>query len=216
MSLIKDPKPKTKDLLCAILLAAGQSKRMGRLKPLLPFGEKTILESCTDSFTQAGVNSIVVVLGHQADTIKERLGHLPVQFVLNPDSESEMGESIACGIRALPAESEATFITPADYPALPPSVIVDLAERWLRAEAKLLMPEYASRGGHPVLIDLCFREELLNLDPGRGLRGFFEEHREQLQRIPVQSPFVARDLDTWDDYRALHEEIFGTAPPEET
>src|SRR5215510_1491618 len=100
MSLIKDQRPKTKDLLAAILLAAGQSQRMGKLKPLLPFGEKTVLESCVDSFKQAGVNTIVVVLGHQADTIKKSLGHLPVQFVVNPDYESEMAESIACGIRA--------------------------------------------------------------------------------------------------------------------
>src|SRR5262245_25297255 len=215
MTQNKEQRSKNKAHLSAIILAAGQSKRMGKLKPLLPFGEKTVIESCIDSFNQASVDLIVVVLGHQANSIQERLSSLAVQFAFNPQAESEMSESIACGVRALPADWAATFITPADHPAVPASVIITLADEWRGGEAKLLIPEYAGRGGHPVLVDLCFREELLNLDPGRGLRGLFDEHRGLIRRIPVDSPFVARDLDTWDDYRALHEEVFGTTPPEQ-
>jgi len=51
---------------------------------------------------------------------------------------------------------------------------------------------------------------ILRLDPERGLREFFEEHRLEVKRLPVSSPFVARDMDTWEDYRRLHEEVFGS------
>jgi len=52
----------------------------------------------------------------------------------------------------------------------------------------------------------------LSLDPGRGLRSLFEEHRNEVRRVPVEWPYVARDMDTWEDYWRLHEEIFGRPP----
>ena len=75
-----------------------------------------------------------------------------------------------------------------------------------------MQPEYAGRGGHPVLIDLTYRDELLALDPTSGLRSFFAAHREDVKRLPVESPYVARDMDTWEDYRRLHEDVLGVFP----
>jgi molybdenum cofactor cytidylyltransferase len=209
----QDPRPKTRTV-AAILLAAGQSKRMGAFKPLLPFGDWTVIESCIDYLQKGGVKNIVVVLGLRAEEIKARLKGLPIQFALNPDPESEMGASIACGVRELPVDCRATLIALTDHPAVPASVVVDLIDRWRAGPAKLILPDYQGRGGHPVLIDLAFRKELLNLDPSRGLRALFDVHRDQVGRVPVNSPFVARDIDTWDDYRALYREVLGAEPPE--
>lgn len=197
--------------VAAILLAAGRSRRMGAFKPLLAFGESTVIESCITNFSGGGVETIVVVLGHRADELRARLKHLPIKFASNPDPDSEMSKSIACGVRALSEETRATLIAPADCPALPSVVIAQLIAEW-RNGAGLLIPEFAGRGGHPVLIDLGYRDELLELDAERGLRGLFDRHRDLVQRVPVQSPYIARDLDTWDDYLALHREIFGTTP----
>jgi molybdenum cofactor cytidylyltransferase len=198
----------------AIILAAGQSKRMGAFKPLLPFGNKTVIESCVDYLTRAGVHAIVVVLGHRAADIKQRLSGLPVQFAFNPIPNSEMSESIACGVRQLALASQATFIAPADFPAVPPQVVASLIAEWEQGNGKLLIPEYRGRGGHPVLVDLFFRDELRQLDTRRGLRGLFEANPDCVRRVAVDSPFVARDIDTWDDYRALYREALGTEPPE--
>jgi CTP:molybdopterin cytidylyltransferase MocA len=200
--------------VAAILLAAGQSTRMGAFKPLLPFGSTTVIESCIDYLQRGGAESIVVVLGHRAEAIKERLQGSAVLFALNPDPESEMGASIACGVRELPPDCQATLIAPADYPAIPPEVVAALINSWRTRSQKLLAPKYEGGSGHPVLVDLCFREQLLTLDPQRGLRGLFDEQRAQVLRVPVDSPFIARDIDTWEDYRALHQEVFGSEPPE--
>src|ERR1700682_1183606 len=200
--------------VAAILLAAGQSKRMGAFKPLLPFGEKTVIESCVDYLQRGGVETIVVVLGHRAEVIKEKLKGFAVRFALNPDPESAMSESIAWGVREIPADCQATLIAPSDYPAIPPVVVATLLNSWRTRAAKLLAPKYEGGGGHPVLVDLCFRDQLLQLDPQRGLRGLFDEHRGAILRAPVDSPYIARDIDTWEDYRALYQSVFGSEPPD--
>src|ERR1041385_2262272 len=83
----------------AILLAAGQSRRMGALKPLLPFGKTTVIESCISYLTTGGVESVVVVVGYRAGEIREQLSNYSVTFAVNPDTTSEMAASIAVGVR---------------------------------------------------------------------------------------------------------------------
>ena len=207
----KDQKPKTGDVV-AILLAAGQSRRMGAFKPLLPFGKTTVIHSCLNNLRAGGVEVVVVVAGHRAAELRARLGDVAsTHFVVNPDPQSEMSASIACGVQALPPTARAVVIALTDQPAIPPSVIQNILNAW-NAGSRLIIPEYKERGGHPVLVDLEFREQLLSLDPQRGLRAFFDAHQNQVHRLKVDSPYIARDMDTWDDYAALHEETFG-APP---
>ncbi|MBA3568122.1 MAG: nucleotidyltransferase family protein [Pyrinomonadaceae bacterium] len=195
----------------AILLAAGRSARMGAFKPLLPFGKTTVVRSGIQSLREAGVEDIVMVLGHRAKELQENLGDLRLHFALNPDATSEMSASIACGLRELPPDARAALIALTDQPAVPPDVIRAIVSEWISGE-RLVIPEFQGRGGHPVLVDLRFREELLNLDSSGGLGSFFKTHQEHVRRLSVNSPFIARDMDTWDDYCALHEEVFGIQP----
>src|SRR5436853_3212068 len=199
-------------MIDAILLAAGRSSRMGAFKPLLPFGGRSVVEACVSNLLSGGVDEVVAVVGHRADEVRERLAHLPVRIAINDDAESEMGVSISRGIEQISPDTEAVLLALVDQPAIPPEVIRLLITERKRTGARLIVPEYEGRGGHPVLIDLSFREELLNLDPQRGLRGLFDAHRAQALRVAVASPYVARDMDRWDDYRALYLEIFGIEP----
>jgi molybdenum cofactor cytidylyltransferase len=195
----------------AILLAAGRSERMGTFKPLLPFGETTVIRTCIQNLRGAGVEDIVVVLGHRADELRRTITDLHLRFAINVDSTSEMSASIACGLKELIPETQAALIALTDQPSVPPDVIRSIVKEWT-VEGRMIIPEFQGQGGHPVLVDLRFRQELLNLDSGRGLKSFFDVHKEQVFRLPVNSPFIARDMDTWDDYRSLHEEIFGIPP----
>ena len=197
----------------AIILAAGRSRRMRAFKPLLKFGNSTVIDCCIQNFRDAGVEQVVVVAGHRADELRRHLYHIAI--VNNPQPDADMSSSIRLGVQALSAESKAVLITPVDHPAVPPQVISDLITQW-KTGAKLVVPEYDGHGGHPVIIDLSFREELLKVDQQRnGLRGFFEVHRSEVVRVPVESPYIARDMDTWDDYVALHQELFGSPPAEQ-
>lgn len=203
-------------MISAILLAAGLSRRMGAFKPLLPFGERTVIEACIGNLQEGGVEEIVVVVGHRVDELRERLAQVAVCFAVNAEAESEMSVSIARGVEQIRSGMEAVFIALVDQPAIQPEIIRLLIAERERTGARLVVPEYEGRGGHPVLIDLGFRDELLNLDPQRGLRALFETHRAEVLRVAVNSPDVVRDLDTWDDYRALYQDFFGTEPPEDS
>jgi molybdenum cofactor cytidylyltransferase len=197
--------------VAAILLAAGRSRRMGAFKPLLRFGDRTVIECCIDNLRAADIKDIIVVAGHRAEDVREKLKDLEVSIVVNPEPDSEMSVSIACGIQQLPGNAQAAIIALVDHPAVQPSVIKVLIDEWRRGAA-LVQPEHDGRGGHPVLIDLAYRDELLALDPQSGLRALFAAHRDEVHRVPVESPYVARDMDTWEDYRRLHEDVFGVSP----
>jgi len=186
---------------------------MGAFKPLLPFGNKTVIECCIDYLREGGVDVVVVVVGHRAHEIRARLNNQPVSFAFNPDPNSEMGASIAAGIRELPASAKATLIALTDHPAVPANVVKTLIEEWTKG-ARIVIPTWQDRGGHPVLVDLSFKPELLTLSSSGGLRALFQNHRGDVERIEVDSPFIARDMDTWDDYRALHQEVTGEPAPE--
>jgi molybdenum cofactor cytidylyltransferase len=212
MTKTKDQKPKTNEV-AAIILAAGRSERMGAFKPLLPFGSQTVIDSCVRLLRDGGVDTVVVVLGQdrRAEGLQKHLEDSRVIFAINPDAASEMSASIACGVRELPEGVKAVLITPADHPAVPPEVIEQLTSEW-RQGARLVMPTWKGHGGHPVLVELSFRDDLLNLDASSGLKGLLDVHRDDLRRLDVNSNYIARDMDTWDDYAALHQEVFGVPP----
>ncbi len=200
--------------IAAILLAAGHGRRMGAYKPLLPFGNQTIIETCIDNFERAGIEDIIVVIpARREEEMRARLSHLQVRFAVNTDEASEMSDSIARGVEQLSNETDALFIALADQPMIASAVIRKLLDERGRTGARIIAPEYKGRGGHPVLIDFVLRDELLHLDPKRGLRALLEARKDEVRRVAFGTECVVRDMDTWDDYCALHTETFGTAPP---
>lgn len=205
----EDQKPKP--LPSAILLAAGRSERMGAFKPLLPFGHTSVIQACLQSLREGGVEDIVIVVGHRADDIRAELKDSAVRIAVNDDPASEMDVSIARGTQSLAPNFSCVLVALVDHPAVPPAVVETLLAAW-QDGARLVIPTWKNRGGHPVLVDASFRKELTHLDPEHGLKSLFVKHHSQVQRIAVDTPYVARDIDTWDDYCALHEEVFGFAP----
>ena len=199
--------------VAAILLAAGQSSRMGAFKPLLPFADKTVIECCIESLRDGGVETIVVVVGHRAAEVRKKLDQQSLLFAMNPDPKSGMGASIAAGVHELPEQCQAVVIALCDHPAVPPAVVTTLLETW-KEGARLVIPTWQGRGGHPVLVDLSLKSELRELSTSGGLRSLFEAHKNDVKRVAVASPFIARDMDTWDDYLALHQEVTGKPAPE--
>ena len=186
---------------------------MGAFKPLLPFGELCVAEACAEALREGGAAEVVVVVGHRGEEVRASLAHLPyVRFAVNEEAGSEMGASVARGVEALSQEASALLVALVDQPAVPPAEIRSLVEERRRTGARLVVPEWRGRGGHPVLIDLAFREELLKLPSDKGLRALFDAHRAEVLRVPAGSPYVARDMDTWDEYVALHAEVFGVPP----
>src|SRR5260370_24184020 len=155
--IYKDQRSKIEEHRVAVLLAAGPSRRMGAFKPLLPFGDRTVIESCIDNLRAAGIGDIITVVGHRAGDIQERLKGPDISFALNPDPDSEMSVSIACGLEQVNPSALALMISLVDHPAVPPEVIGLIINEW-KSGARLVQPEHKGRRGHPVLVDLAFHD----------------------------------------------------------
>jgi len=202
--------------IAAVLLAAGRSRRMGAFKPLLPFGGVSVVEACVANLRAGGVREVVVVVGQRGAEVRAALARSEgLGFALNEVEGSEMGVSVARGVEALSEGAGAVLVALVDQPAVPPSEIARLIETRRRTGARLVVPVWEGRGGHPLLVDLSLREELLGIVAERGLRALFDAHRTEALRVPAASPYVARDMDTWEEYVALHTEVCGS-PPEES
>lgn len=203
-------------MISAILLAAGRSRRMGAFKPLLPFPSgRTVAEACVETLRGAAVGELVVVVGHRAREVRAALKGAGVRFAVNDEPGSGMGVSVARGVGLVSDGARAVLVGLVDHPAVPPEVVRSVIETYERTGARLVVPTWEGRGGHPVLVDLSLRKELSGVVAREGLRALFAAHADEVLRLPVGSPYVARDVDTWEDYRALYREVFGVAPSEE-
>jgi len=196
-------------VIWAVVLAAGESKRMGRPKQLLPYGPSTILENVLDKALASPVDGTLVVLGAAAERIAPLLSKRPVETVLNPDFRSGMLSSVRCGLRALPGSARAALIFLGDQPEVSPATARLVIEEYRRTARGLVLPVHWGRGGHPLLIDLKYREEIGLLSAGIGLRELLSRHPDDTLRIEVDDPGVSLDIDTPEDYDARIKVDFG-------
>lgn len=176
---------------------------MGRAKLLLPYQDTTIIENVIKNCISSKSDKAVVVLGAHREKIFPLIKHLPVTTVYNQDYKNGMLSSIQCGIRSLPPDIEALVLALSDQPGIPGKVIDLLIENFHRTKKGIILPVYSQKRGHPILIDLKFREEILNISPDIGLRALVHEHSEDILEIPVDCPSILKDIDTPDDYERL-------------
>ncbi len=190
--------------VAAIVLAAGQGSRMGGGKLLLPLGEKTVIERTVEALWKAGITDIVVVIGVYGLAVQRALRSFPVRFAYNLDPNSEMMESIRCGLRGIDPTSIAAFcVLPGDMPLVRPETVRKVVAELLASDRAIAVPVYRSRRGHPVV----FRSNLYNLvltfRSQQGLRPLVHGDLMQVLLVEVEDEGVVADLDSWDDYRRL-------------
>lgn len=190
-------------MITAILLAAGESRRMGQLKQLLPFGSKTVIETCLDALLASKADHVMVVLGHRADEIGRCLESLPVTCVVNPDYREGMSSSVKAGVQRLPPQTQAAMIALVDQPLVPSSVMDEIVDAYRSTSKKIVVPEFGGRSGHPVVIDMSYRDEILAVSPQAGLRELIYRHWDDVLKLPVQTDAVIDNMNTWEDYQRL-------------
>lgn len=203
----------------AVVLAAGESRRMGRPKMLLPWGEATVLEAVVRSLLAAPVNRVAVVLGHRAAEHRAALCSLAAEprvlVVDNPRYGEGMLTSVQAGVAALMQAGTALLsgVDRATGPCLPSgAVVIALGDQPLITPGTvarvlaghgggLTVPTFAGRRGHPVCVDRRLLGPLLALNPDEGLRGLFAQHPEAVVEVPVPTDEILLDVDTPDAYR---------------
>ena len=190
-------------MIGAVILAAGQSRRMGRNKLLLPYGAATVLETVVTEVTACpAVTEVVVVTGHEPDRITALLAPYPARCVFNPAyARAEMLVSLQVGLRALADEVQAVLIVPGDHPRLRRDIIQQVIDAYQPRE--LVIPSYQLKRGHPILIDRVWWEELLALPETASLRDFMRAHEDHIRYVVVETDSVLQDMDTPEEYDDL-------------
>jgi molybdenum cofactor cytidylyltransferase len=186
--------------VCALVLAAGKSERMGSQKLLLPFGEKTIIERVIDNILQAGLENILVVLGSHREEIEKVICHLPVTTCFNPYYSDGMHTSVIEGFRSLPENTGAVLVFLGDQPFIPAEVIQTVILTWRRSGKRIIIPTFQGKRGHPTLFDVRMQEEILHLDPVSGLRSITVKFPEEILEAEINFPQILKDIDTKSDY----------------
>jgi molybdenum cofactor cytidylyltransferase len=187
-------------MIWGIILAAGESKRMGWPKLLLPFGEKTVIETVIENSIVSKVEEILVVLGSDAEKITEKIKDYPVQISVNSHFREGMLSSIQCGFEALPEKAHAALVILGDQPSIPHSVIDRLIDAYEQTGKGIVLPAYRRKRGHPILVDMRYRDEVRRLSSDIGLRALIHSHTEDIREIEVHTPSILSDIDTVDDY----------------
>ena len=193
--------------IVAIVLAAGFSSRMGAFKPLLPFGERTLIDHVVTNLRDAGVGAHPCRHrlpgrrpGAGADAARRHAAH-------NPDFAAGMFSSVQTGVASLPADVDAFLLAPVDVPLLRPSTIARVLRAAAARASAIVYPNFRGERGHPPLIRRALFAEILASDGEGGLQALLARHEDEASDVAVFDWGCLVDMDRRDDYRRLLQEL---------
>lgn len=196
-------------MIPAVVLAAGKSTRMGRPKATLPLNGDTFLTRIIRTFREAGVDDVIVVVGHEAADVVEAVETrgLPARFVMNPEYESGQLSSLLAGLSAVDRPGTAALLlTLVDVPMIDVSTVRAVLERYRLTHAAIVRPVTGPLHGHPVLIDRRLFQELRRADAASGgAKPIVRAHASAAGDVTVDDPGAFLDVDTPDEYAQLLE-----------
>ncbi len=189
-------------MISAIILAAGQSKRMGQPKMLLPWGKLMVIEQVITVFLNAGIEDIIVITGGAHELVEEATARYPVRRIYNKDYMSgEMLSSLQCGLKGLPDQAQAALVGLGDQPQVREESVRSVREAYQKSKLGLVVPSFQIRRGHPWLVARPLWNELLQMKPPESPRDFLNRHAAEIHYVEVDTPSILVDLDTPDDYQ---------------
>jgi molybdenum cofactor cytidylyltransferase len=184
----------------AIILAAGESKRMGLPKMLLKFDGITMIEKVIENVKLADLGNAIVVLGSGSEEIKELVEKASFRHCYNENFSEGMLSSVKCGFRDLPENVAAALVFQGDQPFISPAVIRSLINAYLSSAKGIVIPVYNNKRGHPLLVDGKYRNNIELLDPEKGLRELARCFSDDVLEVQSDEPGILRDFDTYEDY----------------
>jgi molybdenum cofactor cytidylyltransferase len=191
-------------MIAGLILAAGESSRMGTDKATLAYRGRTFLEAIVQTLREIDIERIVVVLGHHAEEIQRQIKLKPAQVVINPGYRSGQTSSLQVGLRALMAEEpEAVLLCLVDHPAVSAETVRRLVATFRQCGAPVVIPTYEGRRGHPVLIAREVFAELLELASDAGADTVVRKYRPATRFVEVDDEGVVVDVDDPESYRRL-------------
>ncbi|HEY8767837.1 MAG TPA: nucleotidyltransferase family protein [Dehalococcoidia bacterium] len=194
-------------MIAAILLAAGESRRMGSPKPLLDWAGETLIEYQVHQLCDAGVDTVIAVLGHSADQVRPLAERAGAAAVLNDHYAEGRASSLRAGAAAVPPSTAEIAVLNVDQPR-PALVTARLLAEHLASGALITLPTYEGRRGHPAFLCGSLLPELLAAtDADEGLRAVIHRHNTDVREISFDTPIVLLDINTREDYERARTEF---------
>jgi len=188
-------------MISGILLAAGESRRMGSPKALLYYRGQTFIERICTAFLNAEVDELVVVLGAHADAVRPALpSHPALRAVVNSRYFQGQLSSLMVGIGALSPDSEAAVVNLVDHPLIAPATIKALIDSFRAVPLPILIASYQGRRGHPVLFSSQVYGEILAAPLDQGAKVVVRKEPSRVREVQLDDPGILADIDTPKDY----------------
>jgi molybdenum cofactor cytidylyltransferase len=194
------PSPPAEVFVTGLVLGAGGSKRLGRPKQLLPYGDRTLLEHTLDTARACNFNQLVVPIGGAADEVRERVDLTGAEVVVNYAYGSGCSSSIAAALSAVDPRCEVLVLMLGDQPGVTPATVQTLLDG--RGDAPLAVCRYDDGRGHPLAFDRSAFAQLADLHGDKGVWRLLDERADDVVDVPVAGP-VPLDVDTPEDYEAV-------------
>lgn len=191
-------------MIAAIVLAAGEAKRLGRQKLLLDLKGKPVLQWTLEAALGSKLDQVVCVVRELKEIQQEiPLKHEKLRWAVNERAAEGQSTSIIAGLKAVSPESEAAVFLVGDQPLVKPDLINGLIDLFTKEPALIVAPTFAGQSRNPVLFRRNLFPEILKLEGDSGARGLIEKYRKKSAFVawPDESPFL--DVDRWEDYEKL-------------
>lgn len=188
-----------------IVLAAGDSTRMGRPKALLDWRGRPMIEHVLDVAKQGGCSQALVVLGRDEPAIRQHAQLGGATVLVNTDPDQGQISSIKLGMLNLDFSTDCCLIWPVDCPLVQAAdirALIDAYAKWRASLMRIFMPVHQGKRGHPMLVDIGFRQPFIDLAPGLSARAVVEANATQVKEVPTDNPGVLVDVDTPEEYEA--------------
>jgi molybdenum cofactor cytidylyltransferase len=183
-------------MVSAILLAAGEARRMGKLKQLMPLGKTTIVEQTIDNLLASRVNEVIVVLGHRAEEVMKRIAARPIKMVVNPLYRQGMSTSIVAGLTFIDSRAQAVMLALGDQPFVDSPTINKLIKEFEAHDRGIAIPTYKGKRGHPLIFSIKYKAQLSGLKGDIGGREIIKRHPEDILEVAVKCEGIVIDVDT--------------------
>lgn len=196
----------------AILLAAGESRRMGATnKLLLPVAGQPLLCRTAATLLQIGLQELVVVVGHQQQVARDLLGAMPLRIVANEHYREGQMTSVHCGMLALQQPCDGVLVCLADLPLLEADDLRRLTDAFAHCPTSVLVPTYRGERGNPIVLAHAHREQILAGERNLGCRRLIEKNPELVTALEMDNDHLVFDLDTPDAYERLQQRLGAVA-----
>ncbi|MFI5253297.1 MAG: NTP transferase domain-containing protein [Bacteroidota bacterium] len=187
-----------------IILAAGESVRMGAPKALLPLGGKSFIRTIIENHFRAGVDRVIVVLGAQADVLRAEVEPLNVAIAINKDYQRGQLSSVHAGVKtAVEFAPDAILLHPVDHPFILSGTIRAMIETFSNAPGGIIIPVHKGKRGHPVLFSATLVPDLLAAPHDIGARAVVWNHSADVYELETDDSGVLKNIDTPEAYEHL-------------